>query len=154
MDTSFRRKGSMYLEEEPTKGGVLSCIFSLREQVGALAKALRLFEEKGINLTHIESRPSRMNKQEYEFFISVDTACSKALDEVIDGLRTQISGHVHELSRSKQKDTSRLVLHSSALAVRQAQNGQGRACGTPLAKAAQSPAVNHGTDLRVALRQG
>ncbi|KAG9345675.1 hypothetical protein JZ751_008819 [Albula glossodonta] len=83
----------MYLEEEPTKGGVLSCIFSLREQ------------EKGINLTHIESRPSRMNKQEYEFFISVDTACSKALDEVIDGLRTQISGHVHELSRSKQKDT-------------------------------------------------
>lgn len=62
-------------------------------------------QEKGINLTHIESRPSRMNKDQYEFFISVDSTCSQALDEVIDGLRTQISGHVHELSRNKQKDT-------------------------------------------------
>ncbi|KAG7456224.1 hypothetical protein MATL_G00249460 [Megalops atlanticus] len=113
MDAAFRKingekgtqQGSMYLEEQTSKTGVLSCIFSLKEEVGALAKALRLFEEKGINLTHIESRPSRTNKQEYEFFISVDTACAQALDEVIDGLRTQISGQVHELSRNKQKDT-------------------------------------------------
>ncbi|KAL7828234.1 hypothetical protein AOLI_G00313860, partial [Acnodon oligacanthus] len=61
--------------------------------------------EKGINLTHIESRPSRTNKQEYEFFISVDTACSNALDDVINSLRTQITGQVHELSRNKKKDT-------------------------------------------------
>uniref|UniRef100_A0A8L0DNG6 Phenylalanine-4-hydroxylase n=1 Tax=Oncorhynchus mykiss TaxID=8022 RepID=A0A8L0DNG6_ONCMY len=96
----------MYLEEETSaKAGVLSCFFSLKEEVGALAKALRLFEEKGINLMHIESRPSRLNNQEFEFFISVDTSSSKSLDEVIDGLRTEISGHVHELSRNKQKDT-------------------------------------------------
>lgn len=62
-------------------------------------------QEKGINLTHIESRPSRMNSEQYEFFISVDSSCSQALDEVIDCLRTQISGHVHELTRSKEKDT-------------------------------------------------
>ncbi len=62
-------------------------------------------QDKGINLTHIESRPSRDNKEEYEFFISVDQACSKVLDEVVDGLRTQISGQVRELSRNKQKDT-------------------------------------------------
>lgn len=65
-------------------------------------------QEKGINLTHIESRPSRINKGEYEFFISVDTACSKILDKVINSLRGQISGQVHELSRNKQKDTGRL----------------------------------------------
>ncbi|XP_076015840.1 phenylalanine-4-hydroxylase isoform X2 [Genypterus blacodes] len=101
-----RRRGSMYLEEETSnKSEVISCLFSLKEEVGALAKALRLFEEKGINLTHIESRPSRINKEEFEFFISVDSSCSKALDEVIDGLRTEISGHVHELSRNKLKDT-------------------------------------------------
>ncbi|XP_012685708.1 phenylalanine-4-hydroxylase [Clupea harengus] len=100
--------GSMrqaYLEEQTNKAGVLSCIFSLKEEVGALAKALRLFEEKGINLTHIESRPAHMNSDKYEFFINVDTTCSKALDEVIDGLRLEISGQVHELSRNKQKDT-------------------------------------------------
>ncbi|KAJ8381949.1 hypothetical protein SKAU_G00027270 [Synaphobranchus kaupii] len=113
MDAAFRKingdhaaqQGSMYLEEQTTKSGVLSCIFALKEEVGALAKTLRLFEDKGINLTHIESRPSSTNKQEYEFFVSVDTTCSKALDEVIEGLGTQISGHVHELSRNKQKDT-------------------------------------------------
>ncbi|XP_035640386.2 phenylalanine-4-hydroxylase-like isoform X1 [Oncorhynchus keta] len=105
-DNGKERKGSMYLEEETSaKAGVLSCFFSLKEEVGALAKALRLFEEKGINLMHIESRPSRLNNQEFEFFISVDTSNSKSLDEVIDGLRTEISGHVHELSRNKQKDT-------------------------------------------------
>lgn len=32
----------MYLEEERSE--VISCIFSLKEEVGALAKALRLFE--------------------------------------------------------------------------------------------------------------
>ncbi|KAM9328148.1 phenylalanine-4-hydroxylase [Pholidichthys leucotaenia] len=104
--TGRKRRGSMYLEEETdNKTEVISCIFSLKEEVGALAKALRLFEEKGINLTHIESRPSQMNKDQYEFFISVDSSCSQALDDVIDGLRTQISGHVHELSRNKEKDT-------------------------------------------------
>lgn len=66
---------------------------------------LSVWQEKGINLTHIESRPSRTNKDQYEFFINVDSTCSQALDEVIDGLRTQISGHVHELSRNKEKDT-------------------------------------------------
>ncbi|KAG9280173.1 phenylalanine-4-hydroxylase [Astyanax mexicanus] len=99
------QQSSMYLEEQTNKSGVLSCIFSLNEEVGSLAKALRLFEEKGINLTHIESRPSRKNKQEYEFFISVDVSCSKALDEVIDGLRAEITGQVHEMSRNKIKDT-------------------------------------------------
>ncbi|AWO98231.1 Phenylalanine-4-hydroxylase [Scophthalmus maximus] len=100
------RRGSMYLEEETNKKSeVITCIFSLKEEVGALVRALRLFEEKGINLTHIESRPSRMDKEQYEFFISVDSSCAQAMDEAIDGLRTQISGHVHEMSRNKQKDT-------------------------------------------------
>lgn len=66
-------------------------------------------QEKSINLTHIESRPSRLNKNEFEFFISVDNSCAKVLDEVIEGLRTQISGHVHELSRDKSKDTGACV---------------------------------------------
>lgn len=37
----------MYLEEETDKKSeVISCLFSLKEEVGALAKALRLFEVK------------------------------------------------------------------------------------------------------------
>lgn len=34
----------MYLEEQVNKSGVVSCIFSLKDEVGALVRALRLFE--------------------------------------------------------------------------------------------------------------
>ncbi|XP_068611550.1 phenylalanine-4-hydroxylase [Brachionichthys hirsutus] len=99
------RRGS-YLEEETSKKSeVISFMFSIKEEVGALARALRLFEEKGINLTHIESRPSRTNQGQFEFLINVDSSCSQALDDVIECMRTQICGQVHELTRSKEKDT-------------------------------------------------
>ncbi|OPJ80532.1 hypothetical protein AV530_010830 [Patagioenas fasciata monilis] len=96
---------SMYIEESPNKNGVISLIFSLKEEVGALAKVLRTFEEKGINLTHIESRPSRLNKDEYEFFINLEGKNIPALDEIIKSLRNDIGATVHELSRTKKKDT-------------------------------------------------
>lgn len=35
---------SMYIEESSNKNGVISLIFSLKEEVGALAKVLRTFE--------------------------------------------------------------------------------------------------------------
>lgn len=94
---------SMYIEENTQKAGAISLIFSLKEQVGALAKLLHLFEAKKVNLTHIESRPSRLNKDEYEFFINVDGNCDDALDEVIDSLKKHSIGRVHELSRDKSK---------------------------------------------------
>uniref|UniRef100_A0A4W3IAT0 Phenylalanine-4-hydroxylase n=1 Tax=Callorhinchus milii TaxID=7868 RepID=A0A4W3IAT0_CALMI len=98
-------QGSVYLEEKSIKSGVTSLIFSLKEEVGALAKALRLFEEKGINLTHIESRPSRLKKGEYEFFINMDSKNTPVFEEILLGLHQEISGTVHELSRAKKKDT-------------------------------------------------
>ncbi|NXS06330.1 PH4H hydroxylase, partial [Neodrepanis coruscans] len=96
---------SMYIEDSPNKNGVISLIFSLKEEVGALAKVLRTFEEKGINLTHIESRPSRLNKDEYEFFINLEGKNVPALDKIIKSLRSDIGATVHELSRTKKKDT-------------------------------------------------
>lgn len=43
----------MYLEEETSKKSeVISCIFSLNEEVGALAKALRLFEVNLFPIRH------------------------------------------------------------------------------------------------------
>lgn len=35
---------SRYIEDSPNKNGVISLIFSLKEEVGALAKVLRTFE--------------------------------------------------------------------------------------------------------------
>ncbi|XP_067856124.1 phenylalanine-4-hydroxylase [Heptranchias perlo] len=111
MDAAFLKKNgenakeSMYIEEKSTKGGVTSLIFSLKEEVGALAKALRLFEEKGLNLTHIESRPSRLKKGEYEFFIDLESKNVPCLEQILFTLRQEISGTVHELTRDKKKDT-------------------------------------------------
>lgn len=77
-----------------------------------------------------------MNKDEYEFFISVDTACSQVLDEVIHSLRTQISGHVHELSRNKQKDTCEGVRSTSTHTHTHKCTG---ICSTTILKAQTSP---------------
>lgn len=40
---------SSYIEDSPSKNGVISLIFSLKEEVGALAKVLRTFE---VNIFH------------------------------------------------------------------------------------------------------
>ncbi|CAM2097833.1 phenylalanine-4-hydroxylase [Caretta caretta] len=95
---------TMYIEENPYKNDMISLIVSLKEKVGALAKALRIFEEKSINLIHIESRPSRVNKDEYEFFINLDSRNIPLLTDIIATLRNEIGATVHELSRKKKKD--------------------------------------------------
>ncbi|XP_007527985.1 phenylalanine-4-hydroxylase [Erinaceus europaeus] len=94
-----------YIEENSSQNSAISLIFSLKEEVGALAKVLRLFEENDINLTHIESRPSRLKKDEYEFFTHLDKRSMPALTDIIKILRHEIGATVHELSRDKKKDT-------------------------------------------------
>jgi len=83
---------SRYIEENASQSDAISLIFSLKEEVGALAKVLRIFEEKGINLTHIESRPSRLNRDEYEFFINLESKNISALPDIIKTLRDDIRG--------------------------------------------------------------
>jgi chorismate mutase/prephenate dehydratase len=48
-----------------------SLMFSLRDQPGALFAALRPFDQLKINLTKIESRPSRRKLWEYFFFVDM-----------------------------------------------------------------------------------
>lgn len=44
-------------------------VFAVRHHAGALHQALRIFAEGGINLTRIESRPSKKRVWEYVFFL-------------------------------------------------------------------------------------
>jgi chorismate mutase/prephenate dehydratase len=46
-----------------------SILFSVRDRVGALHDVLSVFAGRGINLTRIESRPSRRQPWEYVFFV-------------------------------------------------------------------------------------
>jgi chorismate mutase/prephenate dehydratase len=63
-----------------------SIMFSIRHRVGALAEVLNSFANHKLNLTRIESRPSRMQAWEYVFFVDLvgyaeDANVAQALEE-------------------------------------------------------------------------
>jgi chorismate mutase/prephenate dehydratase len=49
-----------------------SIMFSIRHRVGALAEILNAFARSKLNLTRIESRPSRQKAWEYVFFVDLE----------------------------------------------------------------------------------
>jgi len=49
-----------------------SILFSIRDEVGALYRILKPFAEKGINLTSIESRPSKIRAWDYLFYVDFE----------------------------------------------------------------------------------
>nr|XP_033808153.1 tryptophan 5-hydroxylase 2 isoform X2 [Geotrypetes seraphini] len=56
------------------ESGKTALVFSIKNEVGGLVKTLRLFQEKHINMVHIESRKSKRKNSEVEIF--VDCECS------------------------------------------------------------------------------
>lgn len=59
-------------EHEPTGKDTTSILFSIKDRVGALHDILLPFSRKSINLTRIESRPSRRKAWDYVFFVDFD----------------------------------------------------------------------------------
>jgi len=64
-----------------------SVMLSVKDKVGALYELLRPFASHGINMTKIESRPSRRKAWEYIFFVDIEghleeDRVKKALEEV------------------------------------------------------------------------
>lgn len=70
-----------------TKKDKCSILFSVQHKAGALFEALRPFHENRINLTKIESRPSKERQWEYVFFVDFegfieDDNVKKSLEEL------------------------------------------------------------------------
>ncbi|XP_064489923.1 tryptophan 5-hydroxylase 1-like [Ornithodoros turicata] len=64
-------------------------VFSLRNQVGGLVRALRVFKEKNVNVLHIESRKSRANPSQYEIFVGLN--CDQGqMTDVVHALRHEV----------------------------------------------------------------
>lgn len=59
-------------EMKPTGKDKTSLIFAVRDEPGALYRALEAFYLKGVNLTKIESRPSRKRAWDYVFFVDLE----------------------------------------------------------------------------------
>jgi len=66
-------------------GTSISIIFSLENEVGALAEGLRIFTKYKCNLVHIESRSS-MRLPGYEFMVEIDTK-SGDVDSALNEIR-------------------------------------------------------------------
>jgi chorismate mutase/prephenate dehydratase len=56
----------------PTRHDKTSIMFTLRDQPGGLHRAIEPFAAHGVNLSRIESRPSRRRAWDYVFFIDLD----------------------------------------------------------------------------------
>ncbi len=62
----------MTLNPTPTVGSRISLAFSVPENVpGSLMKPLRVFAERNINLSRIESRPTKRSLGEYVFYLDI-----------------------------------------------------------------------------------
>ncbi len=57
---------------EPTGKDKTSLIFGVKDEPGALYKALEVFYKHNINLTKIESRPSKKKAWDYVFFVDLE----------------------------------------------------------------------------------
>lgn len=71
----------------PSRGDKTSVMFAVKDQPGALGRALEPFEKAGISLTRIESRPSKRRPWEYYFFAdfaghATEPAVARALSEL------------------------------------------------------------------------
>ncbi|MDD5120373.1 MAG: prephenate dehydratase [Candidatus Omnitrophica bacterium] len=72
---------------ERTGSDKTSLLFSIKDRVGALYELLVPFRKYGVNLTKIESRPSKKKAWEYYFFVDIsghydDDKIKKALKEL------------------------------------------------------------------------
>lgn len=81
-------------------------IFGMREKVGALASALKPFEENEITLNHIESRPAKRSEATYEFLLTThhevtEDKLKKALGEL-----SVNASYVQVLSRGENSKES------------------------------------------------
>jgi chorismate mutase/prephenate dehydratase len=74
-------------ETRPTKEDKTSVMFSVKDRAGALHDVLVPFKKNRINMTKIESRPSKVRAWEYYFFVDIEghhsnAGVAKALSEL------------------------------------------------------------------------
>lgn len=99
-------KGGNYIRTGRDSHKSTAVIFSLKEEVGALAKALQIFQKNDCNLLHIESRSSQRSPGDYEFIIECDTNTGN-VSEAMDTLRDSCT-YMKIISRN-YKDNQGLI---------------------------------------------
>lgn len=79
---------SRSLYPKPTRRDKTSIIFSIKDKVGALHDILVPFKRNNVNLTKIESRPSKIRAWQYYFFVDMEGHLqSKKVKKALTGLK-------------------------------------------------------------------
>ncbi|XP_024274856.1 tryptophan 5-hydroxylase 1-like [Oncorhynchus tshawytscha] len=86
IDENKDNKSSSWENGRSLEKGRTAIAFSLKNEVGGLVKALKLFQENHVNLVHIESRKSRRRGSEFEIFVDCDSG-HEQLKELTELLR-------------------------------------------------------------------
>jgi chorismate mutase / prephenate dehydratase len=74
----------------PTGDDKTSLMFCVKDEVGALYKAIEPFNRLKLSMSKIESRPSKRKNWEYFFFVDVDGHCD---DEAVRSAITELHHH-------------------------------------------------------------
>lgn len=85
--------------------GKKTLIFSIPDRIGGLSATLALLAKHGLNMSHIESRPSTTPDFDYDFFIELDgDVQEEALETLIQDVKKQGGATVHILSQSSSDE--------------------------------------------------
>lgn len=95
-----------YVEDDVSRERISVILFSMKEEVGALTSALKIFADHGINLNHIESRSSRRFPNEYEFIVELDAGKAGDVHTALEDLRP-ITQYMTIISRDKETESEK-----------------------------------------------
>ncbi|XP_065162467.1 protein henna isoform X2 [Atheta coriaria] len=79
--------GGQYIKPSNSSKSTFMIFSPYAEEVGALARSLKIFESHKINLLYIESRPSKRFPGKYQFVVECDTDDAKNLQAAIDEIK-------------------------------------------------------------------
>jgi len=106
----------MNSQEEPpqqNEGGHNCVVFSLKNQIGGLARALKVFQENGVNVMHIESRKSKRKPSEHEIMVDVDCD-NRLMDEIMKKLSSEVAAiNLTSFDEGQKFPTSNPVLSTT-----------------------------------------
>lgn len=76
----------------PSGNDKTSIMFCIKDEPGALKQLLAPFSDRGINLTKIESRPSRRRAWDYNFFVDMNGHMTdRKIVEALDAMRPYVT---------------------------------------------------------------